>query len=139
MRGPEVSLRYSAAGWDPYEVWSTRVRATQIEANDRALLPPDTLDSKIGRLAINTPEIARSNGTAGFSLVWPAFMLALILGLNRGLVGLFGFDVVASVFGVMTPAARAVYVVLGVSAIYCAVTVVMFGKRPRQRSNIHAR
>jgi hypothetical protein len=72
-------------------------------------------------------------------VVWPAFMLALILGLNRGLVGLFGFDVVASVFGVMTPAARAVYVVLGVSAIYCAVTVVMFGKRPRPRSNIHAR
>lgn len=56
-------------------------------------------------------------------------MLAFILGLNRGLVGIFGFDVVATVFGVMTPAARAVYVLLGISTIYCAVAVVMFRKR----------
>jgi len=129
VRGSEVSSRFSAAGWDPYEVWSTRVRAARIEAPGRALLPPDTLDSAIGRLAINMPNVAGSHGTAGFAVAWPAFMLALILGLNRGLVGIFGFDVVALVFGVMTPAARAVYVLLGVSAIYCAVAVVMFGKR----------
>ncbi len=84
------------------------------------------------------PTVAGTRGTARFAVVWPAFMLALILGLNRGLVGMFGFDVVALVFGVMTPAARAVYVILGISAIYCAVAVVMFGKR-RASDHIYTR
>jgi hypothetical protein len=56
-------------------------------------------------------------------------MLVFVLGLNRGLVGIFGIDMVAIVFGVMTPAARAAYVLLGVSAIYCAFAVVIFGRR----------
>jgi len=129
MRGSEVSLRFSAAGWDPYEVWSTRVRATRIEANDRALVRPDRLDTEIGQQTVNTPNGGRSRVTAGLVVLWPALMLAFILGLNRGLVGIFDIDVVALVFGVMTPAARAVYVLLGISAIYCAVAVVMFGKR----------
>jgi uncharacterized protein len=62
-------------------------------------------------------------------MLWPSLMLAFILGLNRGLVGLFGIDAVAIVFGVMTPAARAVYVLLGISAIYCVFAVVMFSRR----------
>jgi uncharacterized membrane protein YuzA (DUF378 family) len=90
---------------------------------------PDRPGSEIGRLVINTSDVAGSRGTAGLVVAWPAFVLAFILGLNRGLVGVFGFDVVALVFGVMTPAARAVYVLLGVSAIYCAVAVVLFAKR----------
>jgi uncharacterized protein len=127
-----------AAGWDPYEVWSTRVRATHIEVNDRVLLPPETLEAATGRLAINMPNVAGPSGTPGFVGGWPAFMLALILGLNRGLVGLFGCELVALVFGVMTPAARAVYVILGISAVYCAVAVVMFGKR-RASDHIYTR
>jgi uncharacterized protein len=55
-------------------------------------------------------------------------MLVVLLGLNRGLVGMFGVDLVAFVFGVMTPAARVVYILLGISAIYSAITIVIFGK-----------
>jgi uncharacterized membrane protein YuzA (DUF378 family) len=129
VRGSEVRLRFSAAGWDPYEVWSTRVRAAQKEADDRAPVLPDRLDSEIGWPTIDTPNVAKSRRTPGFAVARPALMLAFILGLNRGLVGIFDIDVVALVFGVMTPGARAVYVMLGISAIYCAVAVVMFGKR----------
>jgi uncharacterized membrane protein YuzA (DUF378 family) len=138
VRGSEIQLRFSEAGWDPYEVWSTRVRATREEVDGRALVLSDRLDSEIARPEIHTPNIATFHRTAGFAVVWPALMLAIILGLNRGLVGIFGFDLVALVFGVMTPAARAVHVLLGISAIYCAIAVVMFGvtqpgrMRPKQ-------
>jgi hypothetical protein len=123
-------LRFSAAGWDPYEVWSTRVRSTKTGVNDGALALPEALDAKIGRPAVNAPpKVAASHGTAGYAGIRPALVLAFSLGLNRGLVGIFGFDAVATVFGVMTPAARAVYVLSGISAIYCAMAVVVIGKR----------
>jgi uncharacterized membrane protein YuzA (DUF378 family) len=90
---------------------------------------PDRVDCEIGRPTIGTPNVAKFRWTPGFAVARPALMLAFILGLNRGLVGIFDIDIVALVFGVMTPVARAVYVILGISAIYCAVAVVLFGKR----------
>jgi len=57
-------------------------------------------------------------------MVWPVVLLALALGVNRELVGIFGVDLVGLTFGVMTPAARAVHVLLGFAAI-CAVAVVL--------------
>jgi len=56
-------------------------------------------------------------------MVWPVVLLALALGVNQ-LVGIFGVDLVGLTFGVMTPAARAVHVLLGFAAI-CAVAVVL--------------
>jgi uncharacterized protein len=50
-------------------------------------------------------------------------------GLNRVLVGMFRFDLVAFWFGVMTPLARVVHVLLGLSAMYCVITTVTFVKR----------
>ena len=46
--------------------------------------------------------------------------LALIIvgGLNWGLVGLFGFDLVAAIFGDASLLARAVYVLVGLSAVW---------------------
>jgi uncharacterized membrane protein YuzA (DUF378 family) len=58
------------------------------------------------------------------ALIWASVVLAVLLGMTRALVGLWGVDVVAIVFGVMTPAARAVYALLGVAAVYCVITVV---------------
>jgi hypothetical protein len=100
-----------------------------MEADNKALALPDGLDLEIGRLAIESPDVAKSQGTGGFAVARPALMLAFMLGLNWGLVGIFGFDVVALVFGAMTPSARPVYVLLGISAIYCAIAVLMFSKR----------
>jgi len=55
-------------------------------------------------------------------LGWIAFLLLLIGGLNWGLVGLFDFDMVAAIFGVMSPLARIVYIVVCLAAIYMAAT-----------------
>ena len=54
---------------------------------------------------------------------WIAFALLVIGGLNWGLVGLFEFDLVAAIFGEMSALARLVYVLVGLSALYCLFTM----------------
>jgi len=44
--------------------------------------------------------------------------LVIVGGLNWGLVGLFGFDLVAAIFGEMSPPSRIVYVLVGLSALW---------------------
>lgn len=46
-----------------------------------------------------------------------AYILVIIGALNWGLVGIFGFDLVASIFGDMTLFSRIVYGLVGVSAL----------------------
>ena len=45
-------------------------------------------------------------------------VLLIVGGLNWGLVGLFDFDLVATLFGEMSPLSRIVYVLVGASALY---------------------
>ncbi len=45
-------------------------------------------------------------------------ILVIVGGLNWGLVGLFDFDLVATIFGTGSLPARLVYVVVGLSAIW---------------------
>lgn len=52
---------------------------------------------------------------------WIALILVIIGGLNWGLVGLFQFDLVKSIFGDMTVLSRIIYVLVALSAIYFAV------------------
>lgn len=47
-----------------------------------------------------------------------ALILLIIGGLNWGLVGVFGFDLVAALLGAGTMLARVVYIVVGLAAIY---------------------
>ncbi len=49
---------------------------------------------------------------------WLAFVLLIIGGINWGLVGIFGFDLVASIFGDMTVISRTVYTLVGLAAVY---------------------
>ena len=44
-------------------------------------------------------------------------LLVIVGGLNWLLVGLFDFDLVAALFGDMSPLSRIVYVLVGISAI----------------------
>lgn len=60
---------------------------------------------------------------------WIALVLVIIGGLNWGLVGAFDFDIVATIFGVMSAVSRVVYVLVGLSAIYLAVTAKKLGKQ----------
>ena len=48
-------------------------------------------------------------------------VLLIVGGLNWGLVGLFNFDLVAAIFGAGSGLARAVYVLVGLSAIWQAI------------------
>ena len=45
-------------------------------------------------------------------------ILLVVGGLNWGLVGLFGFDLVATLFGTMSVLSRIVYTLVGVTAVY---------------------
>ena len=53
---------------------------------------------------------------------WIALVLVIIGGLNWGLVGLFGFDLVAKLFGEMSGLSRVVYVLVGLAAIYQGIS-----------------
>lgn len=52
-----------------------------------------------------------------------AAVLLVVGGLNWGLVGAAQFDLVATIFGEMSPLSRLVYVLVGLSALYQAVQV----------------
>ena len=50
-----------------------------------------------------------------------AFGLLVIGGLNWGLVGFFGFDMVARIFGSMSIISKVFYCLVGLAAVYEAV------------------
>jgi uncharacterized membrane protein YuzA (DUF378 family) len=45
-------------------------------------------------------------------------VLLIVGGLNWGLIGLFGFDLVAAIFGEMSALSRIVYTLVGASALW---------------------
>lgn len=59
------------------------------------------------------------------ALDWIAFILVVVGGLNWGLVGLFGFDLVATLFGDASVLSRIVYTLVGLGALYQLVMVGM--------------
>ena len=50
-----------------------------------------------------------------------AAVLLVVGGLNWGVVGLTGSDLVGTLLGSLSPASRAVYIVVGLAALYQAV------------------
>ena len=63
-------------------------------------------------------------------------LLLIVGGLNWGLVGLFDFDLVAALFGEMSPLSRIVYSLVGASALWQLMPLLGVGEanRPRQAS-----
>lgn len=61
-------------------------------------------------------------------LDWVVVVLTLIGGINWGLVGLFGFDLVEFIFGSMTIWSRLVYILVGLSALYMISLVPRFNR-----------
>ncbi|MBI2639978.1 MAG: DUF378 domain-containing protein [Candidatus Sungbacteria bacterium] len=51
---------------------------------------------------------------------WLAVVLVIVGGLNWGLVGIFNFDLVATIFGDMSGLSRVVYALVGLAAVYLA-------------------
>lgn len=56
-------------------------------------------------------------------------ILVLVGALNWGLVGIFGFDLVATIFGDMSVLSRIVYALVGISAVVFAMSVPSLGKK----------
>lgn len=56
---------------------------------------------------------------------WVALVLVIVGGLNWGLVGAMNFDLVATLLGDMSMLSRAVYILVGLSAIYVAAIAAM--------------
>ena len=53
-------------------------------------------------------------------LDWTALTLVIIGAINWGLIGLFRFDLVATLFGGMESAiSRVIYVIIGLAGLYC--------------------
>jgi len=57
-------------------------------------------------------------GTIG----WIALVLVIVGALNWGLVGFFGWDLVAAIFGEMSTISRVVYALVGLSGLYMLAT-----------------
>jgi hypothetical protein len=52
------------------------------------------------------------------TLDWIALVLVLIGGINWGLVGLFGFNLVNAIFGSIAILEKIIYILVGIAAIY---------------------
>jgi len=57
------------------------------------------------------------------ALDWIVVILVVVGALNWGLVGLFEFDLVATLFGAMSTVSRVVYTLVGLAGVYKLVTV----------------
>ncbi len=66
-----------------------------------------------------------------------AYALLMIGALNWGLVGLFGFDLVAGLFGPMTMLSRFVYALVGLAALYDVLSLPSIFKRWEIRLHHH--
>lgn len=55
------------------------------------------------------------------TIYWLCLILTIIGGINWGLVGAANIDLVAMLFGVMTPLTKLVYVIVGVAAVVLLV------------------
>ena len=54
---------------------------------------------------------------------WVSLVLVVIGGLNWGLVGIAGFDLVAKIFGSMTALSRIVYTLVGLAAVWVVISI----------------
>ncbi|MFH1367155.1 MAG: DUF378 domain-containing protein [Patescibacteria group bacterium] len=62
-------------------------------------------------------------------LDWLALILLIVGGLNWALVGIFEYDLVASIFGELSAMARVVYVLVGLAAVYQLLTIGKIAKK----------
>ncbi|HZV97618.1 MAG TPA: DUF378 domain-containing protein [Methylophilaceae bacterium] len=79
------------------------------------------------RASSGTSDTQQTSRRTMSAVDWIAMTLLIIGGINWGLVGLFEFDLVANLFGEMTPISRLVYVLVGLSALYSIYTAFKVG------------
>ena len=60
---------------------------------------------------------------------WVAIVLVIVGAINWGLVGLFNFDLVASIFGSMSIISRIIYDLVGLAGLYLIFVVGMMQRK----------
>ena len=63
------------------------------------------------------------------TLSYIALTIAIIGAINWGLIGLFGFNLVAFLFGDMTLLSRIVYILVGLSGLYLVTFYALLASR----------
>lgn len=66
----------------------------------------------------------RSTTRAMSGLDWAALILLVIGGLNWGLIGFFGFNLIDALFGAGATLTRIIYALVGLAALYYILVVV---------------
>ena len=64
------------------------------------------------------------------TLGWISLIVAIIGALNWGLIGLFGFNLVAAIFGEMSVWSRIVYLIVGLAALILIIEAFTPRHRP---------
>jgi hypothetical protein len=59
---------------------------------------------------------------------WVSLILVLVGAVNWGLIGIFQFDLVGTLFGEMSGLSRIIYALVGISAVYMVVEVILSTK-----------
>jgi uncharacterized membrane protein YuzA (DUF378 family) len=67
-------------------------------------------------------------------LTWVAVVLAILGALNWGLVGLFGLDVIATIFGHLSAFSRFVYILFALAGLYLLVDFAWLRAEKRRRA-----
>ena len=70
----------------------------------------------------------RRSGLSG--LTWFAIALVVIGALNWGLVGLFGFNLVAAIFGELSVISRIVYILVALAGVYLIFAATRLTREP---------
>ncbi len=65
------------------------------------------------------------------TLDWISLVLVIIGGINWGLVGFFGYDLVAAIFGSFSAITRIIYALVGLGALYMVATGAKMSKQDR--------
>jgi len=55
------------------------------------------------------------------TLWWISMVLVVIGAINWGLIGLFNFDLVATIFGTMSAVTRVIYTLVGLGGLYIII------------------
>lgn len=79
-------------------------------------------DRRVGSPSMTSSKPATTTGSRMSTLDWVAMTLLVVGGINWGLIGLFSFDLVAAIFGTMSPLSRLIYTLVGLSALYSIYT-----------------
>lgn len=78
---------------------------------------------------VTSSDRGMQSGFAPNALDYVALLLAIIGGINWGLVGAFDFNLVSAIFGDRTMASRIVYILVGIAALYCLSLLARFPRR----------